>query len=197
MENKMENKKEDLLNDDWINEFEKTDQLYQDFYKDNLYYTNIYYLYINKFNEIDKIKHENFLMSSPNCITREEIIGILKRNSLADIENRPYSLLSIVKYNVSLDTEEITHFLRCDEEEMEDYNNRFLTSVKQIDAIYFEKTIHMLHDLNDLFILFYEKMPQQNPNNNNNNRSVTKKVYLQKKSLSQHKKTIRNYDMMR
>jgi hypothetical protein len=55
----------------------------------------------------------------------------------------------------------------------------------------------MLHDLNDLFILFYEKMPQQNPNNNNNNRSVTKKVYLQKKSLSQHKKTIRNYDMMR
>jgi hypothetical protein len=178
------------MNDDWINEFEKTDKLYQDFYKDNLYYTNIYYLYINKENEIEKIKHENFLMSSPNCITREEIIGILKRNSSSVCENQPYSLLSIAKYNVSLDTEEIVDFLRCDEEDMKDYNDRFLTSIKHIDAIYFEKSIHMLHDLNDLFILFYEKMPERSLTNH----SITKRVYLQKKTVSHHKKTIRNYE---
>ena len=35
------------LNDDWIQKFEKTDNLYQDFYKDNLYYTNIHYIYVN------------------------------------------------------------------------------------------------------------------------------------------------------
>ena len=28
------------LDDDWINNFEKTDELYQDFYKDDLYYIN-------------------------------------------------------------------------------------------------------------------------------------------------------------
>ena len=29
------------LNDDWINNFDKNDNLYKDFYKDNLYYINI------------------------------------------------------------------------------------------------------------------------------------------------------------
>ena len=29
------------LDDEWINEFEKTDKLYQDFYKDDLYYINL------------------------------------------------------------------------------------------------------------------------------------------------------------
>ena len=70
------------LNDDWIVNFEKTDKLYQDFYKDDLYYINLKIIYINRNNEIEKVKQESFLMSSPNCISREEILGILKRNSI-------------------------------------------------------------------------------------------------------------------
>ena len=70
------------LNDDWISKFEKNDKLYQDFYKDNVYYTNIDFIYINKENEIEKIKQESFLMSIENCITRDELIGLLKRNSI-------------------------------------------------------------------------------------------------------------------
>ena len=36
----------DTLNDDWITNFENTDNLYKDFYKDNLFYTNIHFIYI-------------------------------------------------------------------------------------------------------------------------------------------------------
>ena len=81
------------LDDEWINNFEKTDKLYEDFYKDDLYYINLRILYINRNNEIDKIKHESFLLTTKNYISREEILGILKNNSTDNETN--YSLLSI------------------------------------------------------------------------------------------------------
>jgi hypothetical protein len=46
------------LNDDWIINFEETDKLYKDFYKDNLDYINIDFIYINDDNEIEKIKQD-------------------------------------------------------------------------------------------------------------------------------------------
>ena len=183
----MENIEEDTiekLNDEWIYDFENTDKLYQDFYKDNLYYTTIHFIYISKTNEINKIKKENFLMSKPNCITREEIVGILKRNSFDDMEKKGYSLLSILKYNISLNVEEMNDFLHCKEESLDNYNMRFLVSVKNIDTIYFEKSIHMFHDLNEVFILFYEKSDADK----NNTRPMTRKIYLQNKS---RRKTIK------
>ena len=70
------------LNDEWINNFEKTDKLYQDFYKDDLYYVNLRFVYVNRENEIEKINQESFLMSTPNYISREEIIQILKGSAL-------------------------------------------------------------------------------------------------------------------
>ena len=97
------------LNDDWITKFEETDRLYQDFYKDNLYYTNLYIIYINKNNDIEKIKQEMFLMSSPNTISKEEVIGILKRYS--NDNDRIYNLLTVLKYNITLEADEVKHFL--------------------------------------------------------------------------------------
>ena len=58
------------LNGDWISNFEKTDKLYEDFYKDDVYYVNLKYVYINRSNEIEKINQESFFMSTPNLITR-------------------------------------------------------------------------------------------------------------------------------
>jgi hypothetical protein len=194
------------LNDDWIVNFENTDNLYKDFYKDDMFYTNIHFIYINTNNEIEKMKNETFLLSTPNHIKYEEILRILKKNNTNNDESKKYSLLSILKYNISLDTEEIIPFLKCELQDLEYYNKKFLTSLKNIDKIYFQKTISMFHDLNDLFFLFYEKDSQkqsrnqshnqshnqtQNTNTNtNNSHNSTKKVYF-KSPFSSHKKTIR------
>lgn len=166
------------LDDEWINEFDNTDKLFQDFYKDNLYYVNLRILYINIENEIDKIKHESFLLNNPNKISREEIIQILKKNTI-DNERR-YSLLSILRYNINLDPEEIKIYLKNGEKK--DY----LSVIKNIDTIVFEKTINMFHDLNDLIFIFYEKPKEENKKNENNS---TKKIYLG--SLNTNKKTIK------
>lgn len=126
-------------------------------------------------NEIEKIKFENFLMSTPNYILRDEIIGILKRNSI--IDNIRYKLLSILKYNVELEPCDIPLFLK------NKLNPSFLMVNKNIDSIKFEKTINTFQDLNELIIIFYEN-PELKSNNNN---SITKKIYL--RSITNHKKT--------
>jgi hypothetical protein len=167
----------DKLNDDWINNFEKTDKLYQDFYKDDLYYTNLQIVYVNRCSEIEKIKQESFLMTTPNFISREEILEILKKNS--NDNGRRYTLLTILKYNITLDADDVIGFLKNNDE------NAFLTVVKNIDSIKFERTINMLQDLNDLVFIFFEKSTElKKPNPNN----ITKKKYL---SPNTNKKTIK------
>lgn len=176
----MENELNDKLNDDWINNFEKNDNLYQDFYKDDLYYTNLKYIYINRENEINKIKQESFLMSKPNYISREEIIQMLKR---AIIDNdKMYSLISILRYNINLEVDDVKDFLFHENQEM-----NFLKIIKNVDAILFEKTINMFHDLNEVIFIFYEKstdLKTLEPNNS------TKKIYLRSIANKKTKKKI-------
>lgn len=166
------------LDDKWINEFEKTDKLYQDFYKDDLYYINLRVIYVNRNNEIDKIKHESFLLNTKNYISREEILGILKKNSMDNKNN--YTLLSILRYNINLEPDEVKNYL------LNKANNDYLSVIKNIDAITFERSINMFHDLNDIIFVFYEKSNQLKKTNPNNN---TKKIYLH--SLNTNKKTIK------
>ena len=171
----------DELNDDWTHNFEKTDKLYQDFYKDKLYYTNVNFFYVNRENNIEKIKQESFLMSEPNFISREEIIGLLKKNSIEN--DKRYTLLSILKYNITLDVDEINGFLTSTDISV--YNEKFLTPINHIDSITFENSINMFHDLNDLILIFYEKSNELKTFNSLN---ATKKIYLKSNT---NKKTIR------
>ena len=166
------------LDDDWINNFENTDKLYKDFYKDDLYYVNLRVIYINRESEIEKLKQESILMSKPNHITREEMIEILKKNSIDN--DKRYSLLSILKYNVLIEPDDIKLYLINNNEQ------EYLSLIKNIDSVVFEKSINMFHDLNDLILIFYEKSSElKKPDANN----TTKKIYL--RSLSGNRKTIK------
>ena len=184
----MNNTMKDELNDDWIINFEETDKLYKDFYKDNIDYINVDFIYINDDNEIEKIKQDSFLLSHQNSITRDELIGLLKKNSIDN--DKRYSLLSILKYNITLEADDIKNFLLTPD--LASYNERFLTINKHIDTIFFEKTITMFQDLNNVYFIFYEKT---HDNKNRDLNSITKKIYLDiisnKKDNKRYKKTIK------
>lgn len=166
------------LDDEWINNFEKTDKLYEDFYKDDLYYLNLRVIYVNRYNEIDKIKQEPLLLTSKNIISQEEILGILKKNS---IDNKKlYSLLSILKYNILLEPDDVKNYL------LDKNNQDYLSVIKNIDAIKYEKSISMFHDLTDLILIFYEKSQEIVKIDGKNN---TKRIYL--RTSNTNKKTIR------
>lgn len=169
---------DEILDKDWINEFEELDKQYQIFYTDDLYYIPLVCIYVNKENNIVKTTEDKVFMNNPNQLTREEVLGLLKRYSLQN-EIR-YSVLSILKYNIDMDPTDIKFFLKS--KKGDDAFN-FLTSIKNIDAISFKKTISMFHDLNTLSIIFYEK------EHNSSTIARTKKIYL--RSLNSHKNTIR------
>ena len=165
------------LDNQWIQEFENTDKLYQDFYKDDNYYVTIHFVYVNGNHNIIKIKDEKFLMKTPNVISKEEIIGLLKRNSID--HNIKYTLLSLLKFNITLEPEEIKNFLQC--QNIENYHSRFLSSIKNIDTIVFQQTINMFQDLNDLLFILYDD------SNDPISHNKTKKIYFKKEEVERKK----------
>jgi len=160
-----------------IVKFKQEDKLYADFYKDDNYYIDIHYVYVNRRNEIVKIRREPFILTTPNTICRDELIGILKRNSIDD--SVPYSILSILKYNITVNPEDVASFTKDADSES------FLSTITNIDDIRIERTISMFQDLNDLMFVFYEKNVISEKSNNN----VTKRVYISE--TNKRRKTIR------
>jgi hypothetical protein len=78
-----------------------------------------------------------------------------------------------------MDVDDIQKYIILNEE------RNYLTIIKNIDAITFDKTISMMQDLNDLILIFYEKSNELKEKNTNN---LTKKIFLKQNS---NKKTIK------
>ena len=186
----MEKEKEDILDNNWITNFEKEDKLYQDFYVDDNYFVHLHFIYIQKNMEIEKIREETFFMKTPNIISREEIVGLLKKNAFEN--NQKYSIFSLLKFNIHLKPEDIPFFLRNSNT---DTSSDFLKTVKHIDTITFDKTISMFQDLNTLYFIYVESTLKIDSNTKKN---LTKKIYLhflkeKNKPNKNNKKTKRKY----
>uniref|UniRef100_A0A6C0BXH0 Uncharacterized protein n=1 Tax=viral metagenome TaxID=1070528 RepID=A0A6C0BXH0_9ZZZZ len=155
------------LDTNWIEEFETTDQNYIPFYNKDVNEIKVTSLYVDKENNIETIKEEILLLKQENMVTKEELIHMIKKNSFKD--KKRYTILSLLKYNVDLETTHVKHYLKYPASHRD-----FLQVVKNIDNIPLKKTISMFQDLNTLFILFYEKT---NPTNGSNHQT-TKKIYI-------------------
>jgi hypothetical protein len=184
---------DDLLELDtsWLDEFEKTDNDYKSYYAEDVSFINLHCIYINNFNEITKVHEEKILFKTPGLLSREEVLGLIKRNTF--LHNTKYSLLSILKFNINIEPINLKTFLRSKDSAV-NIGKHFLQPIKNIDSISFVKTIGMFQDINDLFIIFHNKNDikntnQPNQNINPRNNISTRKIYLNPNSF---KKTRRN-----
>jgi len=153
----MENDNKEEIQDldaDWIHKFEEDDKNYEIFYSDDIYYVKLHCVYIDKLSNIEKVIEEKVFMGEPNYLSREEILGIIKKHSFQN--NIKYSVMAILRYNIDIEPLDVKHFLK-ENQSNDSKNNLFLTPIKNIDAITFKKTITMFQDLNNIFIIFYEK----------------------------------------
>ena len=183
-----------ILDSKWIDDFQSQDKEYEKYYKNDLHHIKLHCIYVNANNEIERIKKEVVHLRSVNYVSREEIIGILKRNSISN--NQRYSVLSILKYNIDIEPSDVPFFLmdRSSSSSSSSSSNTFLTSIKNIDAIPLNQSINMFSNLNNLFIVYNEKVMLANNNNNNNtanttnthHHNTTKKIYIN--PVYRHKK---------
>jgi hypothetical protein len=159
------------LDTKWIEEFDSLDEKYKEFYSEDINSIRMLCLYVNSADEIEKMKTIELLLKTPNYISREEIIGILKKNYKTP--DKSYTVLSILKYNIDVDPSEIQLFLNKPQDE-----NIFLKSIKNIDAIPLDKSISMFQDLNEIIIIFYEKpLIQKNAGHGVHN-NQTKRIFF-------------------
>lgn len=189
-----EEEKEINLDTSWIEEFEREEKDYNEYYRKDLQSIKVHCIYVNKNNDIDKIKEERIFMRQPNYLSGDQVLTLIKKNVIQD--NIKYSLLSILKYNITLEPINLKTFIKY-KADIRSQGDEFLTSIKKIDSISFEKTISMFQDLNDLFILFYEtdsrqtdsQNPQASPEKEPREPCKTKKIYL--KYSNAKRKTIK------
>ena len=179
----------DIIDTKWIDDFEKEENEYLSYYNENINYLKVFYIYINTESEIHKIKEEKIHLLVENCLTKNELIKLIKDNVVLD--NIKYSLLFLLKYNVLLKPNELKYFLKTNSNNNNSSN--YLNSIINIEDIHFEKTITMFHDINSLFIVLYQKHHINNINNLNNNttqnvgNSITKKVFFKNKLIKNNK----------
>lgn len=186
----LESDSESELDDTWIVDFEHKDKLYQEYYLDSVHYVCVYYIYVNPDNCIEKIKEEMFIMSKLGCILRNELIELIKKNCM--LHNNKYLLLSLLKYNITIDPMEVKQCSQTNIKnsyELLDFGNKYLTVLRQIDSVFFQNTIHMFQDLNSLIVIFYNAKDTNNNDNDNNNYDIDTK---QKQNHGNHNNMTKN-----
>jgi hypothetical protein len=156
-----------ILDDEWIKKFDEVDNLYKDFYKEDIHFINIRFIYLNKEKSISYINQESFLFSAPNKISKEEIIQLIKENIIC--YNKKYRLNSILKYNFFLDVEDIKPYLQSNQ-----LNSDYLSTIGYIEDIHFKKTISMFQDMNEIIFIFHELLPNTNKINTKKNKIIYK-----------------------
>ncbi len=179
------------LNDYYNEEFFNLD--------DNLF-IKINFIYLNTKNEIIKIKENILRLTTPNLILRNELVHLLTNNN--KIENVRFIIYSILKYNITLNASQIKDFINTNSNNNSKYLN-YLSFVKTINNITFNKSVNIFQDLNELIIIYKEKekpieiqnIINNNNNNNNKQKNIEKTHELNKTKrifIHSHKKTYRN-----
>jgi hypothetical protein len=192
----------------WIDEFNKLDNEYRSYYKEDLTFIKIHSIYVNLNSEIEKLIEEKLLLKVPGFVSKNDILGIIKKNMYSN--NTKYKLLSILKFNIDLEPYYLKQFLKYtntnnSKKDLTNIGKQFLHVNKNIDDITFEKSISMFHDINDLIFIYYDGISSDNNSNNinnsikngysinnitSNNKNITKRIFI---SSTTNKKTKRKY----
>ena len=160
---------------DWINDFEKKENDYKHFYKENVNIIDVIFLYINNNSEIYNVKNfKEFIINSQ--INYERIIELIKKYQKN--MNVNHKLMTLLNYKIDIDAENIKELFNYD------INPGTLYSIKNINNIYFDKTINLLQDVNSIIFIFKENNRDKNIKN-----TTTRRILLNQKQ----KKTKRKY----
>ena len=140
---------EEELDTSWIKEYQDKEKNYNEFYKEPVSSIKLFFIYVNKDNIIEFLKKEDKILNN-NSISREELIKIIKEKQI--VGEYKYKLISLLKYNIDIDPENIEDMLYNDS-----YNENFLNIEKNLDTIKFNDTIRILQDLNSIYLILLYK----------------------------------------
>lgn len=163
---------EEELDTSWIKEYQDKEKNYNEFYKEPVSSIKLFFIYVNKDNIIEFLKKEDKILNN-NTISREGLVKIIKEKQI--VGEYKYKLISLLKYNIDIDPENIEDMLYNDS-----YNENFLNIEKNLDTIKFNDTIGMLQGLNSVYFIFYPIVKSKKD---------TKRIIFNKKNHKTRRKT--------
>ena len=150
---------------------------------ENITEIKLTYIFINNVNEVDKVSQEMYNMITPNIISKEEIIKLLK-NNINKREIKKYTISSLLQYNVDIETGEFAENYLNEEYILDELNCLpFLHIIKEIRNIYWKPCLPVFKELNELFIIYYENLEIKKNN-------ITKRIHMNKPKNKTYKNNI-------
>ena len=138
------------LDTEWIEQYEDNEKAFINNSTINevaIKKLNIYALYTNKRNELEKIKVTDLKLDQ--VLKKDNLISLIKEKSLD--EKIRYKLIGLLKYKIELKHNELYEFIS------KKYNPNYLESITNIDDIDFNSGLEIFEDMHSLFLIFLEK----------------------------------------
>tara|TARA_Y100000741_G_scaffold96121_1_gene71412 strand:- start:492 stop:1028 length:537 start_codon:yes stop_codon:yes gene_type:complete len=136
----------------WIEMYKDLEKNYDDFYKEKPENIEMIFLYINQESKLETINTTTYILDLNGSIPKNNLINIIKEHRYKN--GKKYSLKNILKYNITLEPEDVIHMLSVDNKEGE----AFLSQESYNRDICFADTVCILQNLNSLYFIFNETL---------------------------------------
>ena len=144
------------LDSAWISEFEDIDTSYNKFYKENVDFVCVTFVYIDNDNQIKHVKKEKIILRPQNVLPYNVLMDLINTYK----ERFSYKFDFLIKYNIDTEPADVKNLIK------ENFHERYIQETSVIDDVNFKNTISMFQDLNELYLFFSEKKYSKSNKNN-------------------------------
>jgi hypothetical protein len=171
-EYEIESSGDELIDEEWITQIEQEEKEYNSFYKEENETIELVYIYINKENKIYYVKKDMVVLEN-KILDKTKLLFLLKNNK--KYNNKQHKLISILQYNIDLSPQELSLYLKNEE------NFNFLSIKSNLTDLKWDDTINLFKDMNSLHIIYYEESKSKKGN--------TKKIYIRNNAKLKRRKS--------
>jgi hypothetical protein len=152
-DNKYESDNESDLDISWVQEQEKLQHINENYFKEPMEKIDIYFIYINTNDYIEKINHtqqEVSLNNNSSIIHNDIIIQLIEKNKY--LSHNKYKIQDVLLYNVSLNPENIQSYSK--DENILESSSKFLEPLSIVSDFIIPPSIFIFHKINSIFFIF-------------------------------------------
>ena len=125
----------------------------------------MFFLYVNLDDELETVNSSMYILDVNSRISKNSLVNVIKEHR--EKHGKKYRLVNLIKYNVTLEPEDVIHMLSVDDHE----GDAFVTHESYNRDIHFADTVCILQNLNSLYFVFRET-----PTKPNRTRPQTRKI---------------------
>ena len=171
-EYEIETSDDEFIDEGWITQIEQEEKEYNSFYKEENETIELVYIYINKENKIYYVKKDMVVLEN-KILDKTKLLFLLKNNK--KYNNKQHKLISILQYNIDLSPQELSLYLKNED------NFNFLSIKSNLTDLKWDDTINLFKDMNSLHIIYYEESKSKKGN--------TKKIYIRNNAKLKRRKS--------